>query len=146
MSVAADVVTILKNAAAVSALCVTNPKTNTKAIRPDRLSQSDVLSGSLGGIEVTVAGNDYQNDLGGSDKTGIHKLLIDCVALNSTAANNMADKVEDVIEPYRGATAGGFIEAVELIDRREDWATTEDGQDTGEYVVEVECNVIYRRS
>lgn len=146
MSLAADVVTILAGTPAVANLCVTNSKTSTKAIRPDRLSQSDKLTNSLGAIEVTASKTDYQTDLNGSGKTAIITLLIDCVGLGSTVANAIADKVEDTLEPYRGATSGGNIDAVELLDRREDWATTDDGTDNGEYVVELEINVIYRRN
>ena len=146
MSLAADVVTKLAATSAVANRCATNPKTGTKAIRPDRLSQTDKLTGNLCGIEVVVSETDYQTDTIDSGKTAICKLLVDCIALNSTSANALANSVEDSLEPWRGATSGGTVLAVDLTDRREDWGTNSDGSDSGEYVVELELSVIYQRA
>lgn len=146
MSLSADIVTLLKTSSPLLALCVTNSQTNSKAVRPDRLHQSDKVTDLLGGVEVTTDGNEFLNDLVSSNGTAWVKVLIDCVSRSSTTSNAMADIAQALVEPFRGATAGGFIDAVELSDRREDWATTEDGQATGEYVAELELSVFYRKS
>ncbi len=143
MSVAADLVAILQASVPVTSLCTINKKTGTHAIRPDKLSQNDVFTGALGAIQVTTVSHEWLNDLSGSDQAGIVKVLIDCVSMTSTLSNALADQVIMLIEPFRGATVGGFIDAVDLIDRREDWASTDDGRETGEYVAELEVNVFY---
>jgi hypothetical protein len=143
MSLAADLVTLLNASSTVTNLVVINNKTGTKAIRPEKLSQNDVFTGSLGGIEIHTVSTDYENDLGGSGKTAWVKILVDCVTLASLSANNLADKVIAVLEPFRGATAGGFIDGIELLDRKGEWTATDDGRETGEYVVEVELHVFY---
>ncbi len=143
MSIAADLVALLNANSTVTNLVVTNNKTGTKAIRPDKLSQNDVFTGSLGGVEIHQTGTEYENDLGGSSKTAWVKILVDCVTLASLSANNLADKAQAVLEPFRGATAGGFIDGIELLDRKGEWAATDDGRETGEYVVEIEIHVFY---
>lgn len=146
MSLIADVIVKLRATTAVTDQIATNPKTSTKCIRPDRLAQSDPISESAGGIEVTIDGQDYATDLSSSSKTSQVKLIIDCVSLSAALSNAIADAVEDALETWRGATAGGTVKAVDLIDRRSDWASNDDGSDSGDYVVELELSVIYTRN
>jgi hypothetical protein len=146
MSIAADIVIVLRAATAVTSQCVTNPKSQSKAIRPDKLAENDLSTALLGCVVVRNTGRDYQNDLQGSSNTSFIKLAIECYSTSSLTANNLADAVESTIEPFSGATSGGIIGSIELTDRNEDWATTDDGRETGEYVVSVQCSVFYRRN
>ena len=146
MSLIADVITILKSSSSVNSLCLTNPKTGQKAIRPDRLSQTDSLTTSRGGILVRSDGREIQNDLSGSSKTSWVKITVGCVCPSRAVAAAIADAVESVMEPFRGATSTGSIDGIELDDRREDWFPQDDGADNGEYVIEVDLNVFYTRN
>ncbi|TXI04212.1 MAG: hypothetical protein E6Q76_12790 [Rhizobium sp.] len=146
MSLISDLVTVLNSFSTVTDLCVTNAKTGTKAIRPDHLSQTDVLNATHGGIEISTISTEFLSANDGSSKTGIYQLTISSIARGSVVANALADAIWDALEPFTGATEGGRIESVVMNDRREEWATLDDGTDTGEYVVEQDLSVFYRRS
>lgn len=146
MSLVTDLVVLLKARASVANLCVLNAKTNTRAIRPDKLSQDDVFSSSLGAIEVKTPGSNPANALDGSTGCSQIKIEIDCVSLSRLTSDTICDAVSAYLEPFSGATATGKIGAVDLVDRLESWYSREDGSENGEYVTTLILQIIYTRN
>lgn len=119
-----------------------NSRSNDKAIRVERLFQNDPFPG----IVLNLKSGGVLNDLSGSNLEFNAEVLVSCVAGSAKAANDLASLVNGQIEPFRGATAHGFVDSVTFDDERSGFEPFDDSSDQGAYITELHYVIFYRQT
>ena len=140
MSLESDLQTLLKSQTSITVLVGENPRANDdKAIRRERLFQSDELPA----VEIHIEDDAAVNTLAGADGTSNAHTVLSCIAEDQGYARQLAEACVAYLEPFRGATATGFVDSVTYLRTRNAWEPYEDGTDKGYHVAEVHLRIWY---
>jgi hypothetical protein len=130
----------------LTALLPTNSKSGDKVIRPERMRESDPQSGTLG-IVIRIPEETYQNTLdyqgGASDATVVFVVMATTPDLAEPVARALRTNGAAPPAGIEGY-AGGVFDSILIEEIRRGYAQTEDGSDSGIYVVELHCKVWYQ--
>ncbi len=140
MSLEADLQTLLKAETTITVLLGQNTRAgNDRGVRRERVFQSDVLPA----IEIHIEDDQAVNSLDGDDGTTNAHVVLSCLALDQGVARAIGKACIALLEPFRGATATGFVDSVTYLRTRNAFSPYEDGTDAGEHVSEIHLRVWY---
>lgn len=132
----------------VTTLLTTNPESNDKPIRPERLFESDQLPA----ITIEHPDEEFEDDLQTDQSRTESKIIINVVDEDVETVNTIIEKLlsRGTSPPtgligYRGTTGGTYIDNISIEKIRRRFWTLPDGSETGEYVASIHCTVCIRR-
>ncbi|ADG70065.1 hypothetical protein Plim_4258 (plasmid) [Planctopirus limnophila DSM 3776] len=138
MSIEAAMRGVLVAATGVANIVATNSTSNDKAIRPERLAQTD----SYPAIEIQITSETHQEDLGGWDGTSDVEVTLFCVAETAQQAAALVKAVRQTLTSISNVSSvHGRIESVVLTDTEGSYEPEADGSDEGVYVKALSCSV-----